>query len=154
PVTSMMSVVAVLRWALRYRVSLIHANDMPSFQPGGYVARMLRIPSVVHLRFPDTATGYGWFLRPGFSRALFVSGALKASAFDEAAGLFEGRSQVLHDWVRPQATWSAAEATGCRQALGLPTDRPIVALTGQIAEIKGIWDFVAAAAILARRHPE
>ncbi len=154
PIAGVMSLAAVGRWALRYRVSLIHANDMPSFQPGGYVARRLRVPSVVHLRFPDTAAGFRWFLRPGFSRALFVSGALKKSAIDEAADIFEGRSQVLHDWVRPQASWSAAERASCRHALGLPTDRTVVALTGQIAEIKGIWDFVEAAAILASRGPE
>jgi glycosyltransferase involved in cell wall biosynthesis len=151
PIASLASVTAVFRWALRYRVSLIHSNDMPSFQPGGYVARMLRIPSVTHVRFPDKADGYRWFFRPGFSQALFVSRDLMAGAVKEAADVFEDRSEVLHDWVEPQPMWSAQQVAMCRQGLDLPTDSTIIALTGQIAEVKGIWDFIEAARILARR---
>jgi len=57
---------------------------MPSFQPGGYVARVMGIPAVTHIRFPDSAVGYRWFLRSRFSRALFVSRALMTSAMNEA----------------------------------------------------------------------
>jgi glycosyltransferase involved in cell wall biosynthesis len=35
-----------------------------------------------------------------------------------------------------------------RRALGLPEHAPIVGITGQIAEVKGIWDFVEAANLL------
>src|SRR5262252_964251 len=73
PLASTRSVATVLRAALRHRVSLIHANEAPSFQPGGYAARMLGIPAVTHIRFPVGREGYRWFLRPRFSRALFVS---------------------------------------------------------------------------------
>jgi len=148
------SVAAVFRSALRQRVSLIHANETPSFQPGGYVARLLGIPSVTHVRFPDTRAGYGWFLRPGFSLALFVSHDLLNQAVREAPDLFEGRSEVLHDGVELQDAWSAEETARHRQELGLPPARPIVAITGQVAEVKGIWDFVAAARLLASEGAE
>jgi len=151
PLVSMQSIAAVVRAARRYDVSVIHSNEVPSFQPGGYAARMLRIPSVTHVRFFDRTAGYRWFLRSKFSSALFVSESLLTSAIAESPELFSGRSSVLYDAVEPRANWSAHEQREARLSLGLPTERTIVALTGQIAEVKGIWDFVDAARILASR---
>jgi glycosyltransferase involved in cell wall biosynthesis len=154
PLAAARSVAAVLKTAFRERASLIHTNETPSFQPAGYAARLLRIPSVTHVRFPDNREGFRWFLRPGFSLALFVSHDLLQSAAAEAPEVFRGRSEVLHDGVELQDMWSADDTARCRQELGLPVDRPIVAMTGQVAEVKGIWDFVESARILASRGPE
>jgi glycosyltransferase involved in cell wall biosynthesis len=154
PLAGPVSIGRVLRAALRHRVSLIHANEMGSFQPGGYAARLLGIRSVTHVRFPAAAAGYRWFFRSGFSLALFVSQDLLNSARAEAATLFDGRSDVLHDGVEIQPRWSDGERTTCRRELDLPDDTSIVALTGQIAEVKGIWDFVDAARILANAGRE
>ena len=151
PLVSMQSIAAVVRAATRYDVSVIHSNEVPSFQPGGYAARMLRIPSVTHVRFFDRTAGYRWFLRSKFSSALFVSESLLTSAIAESPELFSGRSSVLYDAVEPRSNWSAHEQREARLSLGLPVDRTVVALTGQIAEVKGIWDFVDAARILASR---
>jgi glycosyltransferase involved in cell wall biosynthesis len=154
PVASARSVASVIRAASRSRASIIHANEVPSFQPGGYAARLLGVPSVTHVRFFDRAEGYRWFLRSQFSRALFVSNDLRSSALQEAPELFEGRSDVVYDAVEPQPVWSDEERAAARAALGLPLERTIVAITGQIAEIKGIWDFIEAARILASRGTE
>lgn len=154
PVASARSVADVLRVAWRTRASIIHANEVPSFQPGGYAARALRVPSITHVRFFDRAAGYRWFLRSQFSRALFVSNDLRSSALQEAPELFDGRSDVLYDAVEPRRTWSDEERSAARTALGLPVDRRLVAITGQIAEIKGIWDFIDAARILSGRGTE
>ncbi len=151
PIGGVVSVASVLAAAVRHRVSLIHSNDMPSFQPGGYAARMLGIPAVTHVRFPDKASGYQWFFRPGFSLALFVSRALMLDAVAEAPDVFDQRSAVLHDCVEPQETWSEAQVQECRDELGLPRDAVVVAMAGQVAEVKGIWDFVSAAQILVAR---
>jgi glycosyltransferase involved in cell wall biosynthesis len=148
PIAALAWSAAVLASAVRYRVSLIHTNEVPSFQAAGYVARLIGAPCVTHVRFPDSRQGYEWFLRPGFSRALFVSHALLAAAMHEAPDVFERRSDVLHDGVEPQAAWSADQTAACRRELGLPTDRSIVGMAGQIAEVKGIWDFVEAARLL------
>jgi glycosyltransferase involved in cell wall biosynthesis len=146
------SVAAVLRVARRIRPALVHSNDVPSFQPGGYAARLLRIPALSHVRFPDEDRGFRWFLRPGFARALFVSEALRTDAMTKAPGLFEGRSDVLHDGVIVPPMADDAERIRLKQMLGLPLDRPTVALTGQVAEVKGIWEFVDAARILCERR--
>ncbi|MCU1382486.1 MAG: glycosyl transferase group 1 [Acidobacteria bacterium] len=154
PFASSRSIASVLRAAIRHRASVIHANEVPSFQPGGYAARVLRIPSVTHVRFFDRGPGYRWFLRAGLTQAVFVSRNLMTHAAAESPAIFEGRSQVLYDAVEPQEGWSPAERARVRRELGLPHDRAIVAIAGQIAEIKGIWDFVDAIGLLAARGEE
>jgi glycosyltransferase involved in cell wall biosynthesis len=135
----------------RERVTLVHANDVPSFQPAGYAARLLGVPAITHVRFPDSRAGFQWFLRPGFRQALFVSAALRDAAVQEAPALFADRNEVVHDGVRLPDVISEAARDRVRGELGLPLDRPVVAFTGQIAEIKGIWEFVDAAALLISR---
>ena len=152
PIGGIVSVASVLAAAVRHRVSLIHSNDMPSFQPGGYAARILRIPALTHVRFPDKASGYRWFFRPGFSLALFVSRALMDDAVAEAPDVFRERSAVLHDCVEPQDPLPPDQIAAIRSELGLPSDRVLVAITGQVAEVKGIWDFVSAADLLVKRR--
>jgi glycosyltransferase involved in cell wall biosynthesis len=146
------SVTAILRVARRVNPAIIHANDVPSFQPGGYAARLLRRPAVTHVRFPDEDSGFRWFLRPGFARALFVSEALRQDAATRAPGLFDGRSDVLYDGVLVPPASGDDDRTRLKTALGLPLDRPAVALTGQISEVKGIWDFVEAIRILREQR--
>jgi glycosyltransferase involved in cell wall biosynthesis len=145
PLSSSLSVARVIAAAFRIRPSIIHANDMPSYQPGGYAARLLGVPSVTHLRFPARAEGYRWFFRPGFSRAIFISEWFRSTALEEAPDLFQGRSTVLYDAVEIPRAWPMQERARRREELGLPNDRPVVAITGQVSEVKGIWEYVEAA---------
>jgi len=149
PVAGLLSIAAVLKAAARRRISLIHTNEAPSFQPAGYAARVLRVPIVTHVRFPVSAAGYRWMLRPDFSYSLFVSHALRTQAMTETPGFFDERSDVLYDGVEGQPVWSRPELERVRQELQLPLDRPIVAMAGQVAEVKGIWDFVEAARLMS-----
>jgi len=152
PLGGLISIGSVVRAALKWNVSLMHANEAPSFQPVGHAARVLGLPAVTHVRFPTGADGYNWFLRPGFSRALFVSHALLKDGLAEAPELFADRSDVLHDGVEPQPEWTPADVAECRVRLRVPIDRTVVGIAGQIADVKGIWDFVAAASIVTARR--
>jgi glycosyltransferase involved in cell wall biosynthesis len=136
----------------RVRPAVIHANDMPSYQPAGYAGRLLGIPAITHLRFPDEDAGFRWFLRPPFEKALFVSEYLRADAASKSPDLFDGRSQVLYDGVVEMAPPTDAGRGQLKAQLGLPSGEPVVALTGQIAEVKGIWDFVDAMHLLHERR--
>jgi glycosyltransferase involved in cell wall biosynthesis len=142
------SVRRVLRLTRQLRPALVHSNDAPSFQPAGHVARWLGIPVVTHIRFPDTDEAFRWFLRPDFARALFVSEALRAEALATPGSVFDGRADVLHDGVVTPPIASDAQRGAVRAELGLPSTTPVVALTGQVSEVKGIWDFVDAATAL------
>lgn len=139
------SISRIVRFARSQGAALVHANDAPSFQPAGYAARLLRCPALTHIRYPDTAEGYGWFLKPGFDRALFVSEAFRREAVRDAPVLFQDRSECVHDGVRIPTASTDADRQRLRLELGLSPSRTLVAFSGQIAEIKGIWDFVDAA---------
>jgi glycosyltransferase involved in cell wall biosynthesis len=148
PIAWARSLLGVTAIARRVGASLIHSNDVPSFQPGGHAARLLRIPAVTHVRFPDRHSGFAWFLRPGFTRALFVSEALRADAAAASPSLFAGRSDVLYDGVALPDVISEDVRLELRRSLDLPDFTPVVALTGQISEVKGIWEYVEAARLL------
>jgi glycosyltransferase involved in cell wall biosynthesis len=145
------SVLRLVQVCRREQVAAIHANDVPSFQPAGYAARLLGLPALTHVRFPDSEAGFAWFLKPGFARAMFVSAALRDSAIQEAPALFTQTSEVIHDGVRMPDLPDAASRMLLRKELGLPLEGTVVAITGQVSEIKGIWEFIAAAAMLVAR---
>ena len=146
------SCVSRLTWlARRERVALIHSNDVPSFQPVGYVARWLGLPAVTHVRFPDSSAGFEWFLKPGFARALFVSDSLRSDAIAEAPALFTAKSETLYDGVHVPPLVDESTRAELRRELGLPLDRTLVVMAGQVSEVKGIWDFIDAVQLLAGR---
>ena len=153
PLAWLRSVWQVVNAARRIGASLIHANDVPSHQPGGYAAKLLRIPAITHVRFPDRHEGFSWFLRSGFDRALFVSEYLRADALAASPQLFAGKSDVLYDGVAAPPLPSDEQKTALRRSLGLADDEVVIALTGQVAEVKGIWDFVEAAGVLCQAAP-
>ncbi len=148
PVAWLTSLSRLWRLTRQLRPVLIHSNDAPSFQPAGHVAKLLRIPSVTHIRFPDTDEGFTWLLRPRVRRAIFVSEYLRADAIAASPAIFAGRSDVLYDGVRLPPVIDAAGIGELRTELGLRHDATAVAITGQMSEIKGIWEFVDAARIL------
>lgn len=145
PLSTGLSVARVVGAAIRERAAIIHANDVISYPPGGYASRVRGVPVVTHLRFPLSGEAYRWFFRPVFTQAIFISVAFQIEASAAAPGLFDGRSVVLYDAVEMPPVWGEEVRADWRRRLGLPLDREIVALTGQITEVKGIWDFVAAA---------
>lgn len=151
PIRWAQSVLGLLAIARRVRPHLIHANDVPSFQPGGYVARLQSVPALTHVRFPDTDAGFGWFLRSGPTHSLFVSEYLRADAVAASPALFENRCDVLYDGVVLPEPVPEDARLALRQSLDLPDSTPVVALTGQVSEVKGIWEFVEAARILVTR---
>lgn len=144
------SVARVTRICRRLRPCVVHANDVQSFQPGGYAARLLGLPGITHVRFPNEGPGYRWFLRPGFSRAVFVSQSFMADTVAVAPDVFSGRAEVIYDGVLVPPQLEEAARLDLRHRLGLPLDRTLVAIVGQIAEVKGIWEFVHAAGHVTR----
>ena len=153
PIAWARSVFGVIASGRRVGAALIHANDVPSFQPGGYAARVLRVPALTHVRFPDTTEGFSWFLRPGLDRALFVSEYLRGDATAVSPALFANRSDVLYDGVMLPDRVAEDARQALRHSLGLRDATPVVAITGQVSEIKGIWEFVEAARLLVPQIP-
>jgi glycosyltransferase involved in cell wall biosynthesis len=151
PVAWLRSVSAIALAARRHRAGLVHANDCPSFQPAGYAARLLGLGALTHVRFPDTRNGFAWFLRPGFRKAVFVSRYLEEDALTAAPELFRGQTAVVYDGVELPPVPGDEATAGLRRSLGLPPDRPAVVIAGQVAEVKGIWEFIEAACLIRSR---
>jgi glycosyltransferase involved in cell wall biosynthesis len=135
----------------RVRPALVHANDAPSFQSAGPLARLLRIPAITHIRFPDSKAGYRWFLPARFARAIFVSTSARLEAEAEAPALFAGSSVSIYDPVESPEPMPGADRAAARASLGLAPSDLAAGLIGQVSEVKGIWDFVEAAALIAAR---
>lgn len=152
-IPGLVSALRVVRKAWRLGAQLIHANEVPAFEPGGYAARMLRIPAITHVRFPMDAPAYAWFLRSGFARAIFVSECSRVECMAAAPAAFEGKASVVYDGVLIPDDIDIAARTRVRSSLGLPLDMAIAGMVGQIAEVKGIWDFVEAARLVSSRQP-
>jgi glycosyltransferase involved in cell wall biosynthesis len=112
---------------------------------------LLRLPAVTHIRFPEGAAGYAWYLKSGFARAVFVSHALRRDIEAESHGIFNGRAVVVHDGVAAPRLPDEAERTAGRTGLQIPDDRPAVVIAGQVVNIKGIWEFIEAARLLLGR---
>jgi glycosyltransferase involved in cell wall biosynthesis len=148
PLAFAKSVWRIVRIARAQKAAILHANEVPIFQPCGYAARLLGIPAICHVRFPEGASGFEWFLKPGFTRALFVSDYLRRYGETEAPQVFAGRSETVYDGVAMPATLDDDQRQSLRKELGLYTGHPTVGLAGQVAEVKGIWDFIEAARLL------
>jgi glycosyltransferase involved in cell wall biosynthesis len=57
----------------------------------------------------------------------------------------------VYDGVRLTELQDDATRQSIRRELGLPLVGTVVAMTGQVAEVKGIWDFIDAAGMLVTR---
>jgi glycosyltransferase involved in cell wall biosynthesis len=146
------AVYRIFRTLRRTRASILHSNDAPSYRLGGIAARLHGVPSLTHIRFPDVARGFAWFLRPPPAEVLFVSDALRKDGLRVAPDVFEGRATVMHDGVALPPALSNADRLALKQSLGLPANEVVIAMSGQVSEIKGIWEFVAAAGLLTARN--
>ena len=140
------SVGRIARVARSVGASLVHGNGVPGFQPAGYAARLLRIPAVVHVR--GRLPSYAWFLRPGFRRALFVSRDVMTYALERDSPAFSPGGEVVYDGVAMPVLPAENERRARLAELGIPADVPSVVLSGQVVEIKGIWEYIEAARML------
>jgi len=146
PVPWLQSVGRILRVGRSVGASLVHGNGVPGFQPAGYAARLLRIPAVVHVR--GRLGNYSWFLRPGFRRALFVSRDLMKYALEQDGTAFNSGAEVVYDGV-VMPDLPAEDVRRARlAALGIPVEAPSIVMSGQVVEIKGIWEYIEAARML------
>ena len=143
PVRWMKSVSAVTRVARSAGASLIHANGVPSFQAAGYAAKRLGLPAVLHVR--GRLGNYAWFLKPGFDRALFVSRDLMDFALGSEPDVFRPGAEVAYDGVVPPPPIAEELRRARLEELRIPADVPSIVMSGQVVEIKGIWEYIEAA---------
>jgi glycosyltransferase involved in cell wall biosynthesis len=125
----------------RLRPDLVHSNDLPTHQMASDAARRLGLPCVCHHRWIFAGEAIDWFNKFGADRHLFVSQALMDALCRESARLASSQRAVVYDGL-PLPEWDASEdqPPRARKALGLPPDKPLVLLAGQVIERKGVAD--------------
>src|SRR5262249_36569543 len=92
--------------------------------------------------FPGTAID--WLNKYGGERHLFVSRALMDEMCAASARLTAAPREVVHDGLPLPPLPDDAQRAQARRALGLPADRTIVTIAGQVIERKGVADLIRA----------
>jgi glycosyltransferase involved in cell wall biosynthesis len=141
-----------LRRVLRQeRPDLLHSNDLPTHQMVSRVAGQLKIPRICHHRFPFEGPALDWFNKYGAERHLFVSRALMEDLCSRSSRLQDSSRGVLYDGLVLPGIPTDQERRQARERLGLPGDRVIVTIAGQIIERKGVADLLRAWSFLGEQ---
>jgi glycosyltransferase involved in cell wall biosynthesis len=124
--------VALARVIRRRRVAIVHSNTSVVLG-GAPAARLTGIPHVWHVREIYARYGAAW---PVYRRVLGSAAALPCVSAATAAQ-FHGEApvSVISDGLAVDAR--RAPRAPARRALGLPTDRPVIAVLGRISDWKG-----------------
>src|SRR5438132_3416758 len=129
----------------RHRFELVHFNDSPLI-PAAWLARRESLPVVWHLRsaLPDG----GLDRRSELVRTAIRRFATTSIAINhDVAGVFGVDSTVVPNSVDLDR-FRPGDQEAAKAALGLPSERPVVAYFGFIYPSKGFREFIEAAAQL------
>jgi glycosyltransferase involved in cell wall biosynthesis len=136
---------------------VVHSNDLPTHQIISDAARTAGVPCICHHRFPFPQQAIDWLNKFGAERHLFVSSALMQEMSEQSTGLRGSRRAVVYDGLSMPLLPDASRRQEARESLGLPGDKVIAMIAGQVIERKGVADLIEAWALLdaevgARAH--
>ena len=124
--------VALARVIRRRRVAIVHSNTSVVLG-GAPAARLTGIPHVWHVREIYARYGTAW---PAYRRVLSSAQALPCVSAATAARFHPGAPvSVIGDDLAVEARRTPRSAA--RRAVGLVTDRPVIAELGRISDWKG-----------------
>jgi glycosyltransferase involved in cell wall biosynthesis len=129
----------------RHRFELVHFNDSPLI-PAAWLARRESLPVVWHLRsaLPDGGLDRrSELVRTAIRRLATTSIAIN----HDVAGVFGVDSTVVPNSVDLDR-FRPGDQEAAKEALGLPSERPVVSYFGFIYPSKGFREFIEAAAQL------
>lgn len=128
----------------RERPNIVYANDLPTGQMVGLAARRRGLPRVYHHRWVFEGPAIDWLNKYGAERHIFVSQYLMDELRRESRRLAARPCTVVHDGLPLPPPTSEEDRRASRQTLGLPQEKAIVLLAGQVIERKGISDALRA----------
>jgi len=131
------------------RPDIIHSNDLPTHQIVSDAARELHIPRIAHHRFPFGGEAIDWLNKYGAEHHLFVSRALMEENCSNSQRLHESPRSVVYDGLPLPALPTAEEQQRARGQLGLPLEKMIVTIAGQVVERKGVAELIRAWMLLS-----
>ncbi|MFC3120831.1 glycosyltransferase family 4 protein [Agaribacter flavus] len=123
----------IIFWCIRYRIQVIHSNQIWTYKIIPSLLKLLGIKTVVHLRDPiDSSTT--WWFDQGANAVVSISSFIKKS-FSETFPLYSGLNAQLIDPInKPQrAIHSRAKDS-----------KIVIGFIGQIRDEKGLFELVKA----------
>lgn len=129
--------------------ALLHAHDGHSTTIAGLAATLSRVPCIATRRVVVPLHRLGFWGRA--DRVVAISEAVRNSVVHD--GINPERVSVIHSGIDIDAV-AAIHRDGAREALGLPTDRPLAVATGALGGDKDHRTLIAAAAHARQYAPE
>lgn len=143
---------AVRRLLKEEMPDIVHSNDLQTHQMMSDAARPYRIPRVTYHKFPFGQTAIDWMNKFGAERHLFVSQGLMDEMCLQSPRLKASSCRVLNDGLQLPTATTAEQRRNARSSLGLPLEKTIVLLVGQIIERKGVAELIQAWAKLPKER--
>jgi len=143
-----------LLWlALRFQPDLVHANNEPLCNRAAiFVAKLLRVPVVCHVRGPRDAGGMLRWLYRLPDHYLSVSRWVQDEIL--ALGVDASRCEVVYDGIELDRMDTTADGTAFRRAHGIPEDRYVIGLVGLLIPWKGQRILIEAAPEILAAIPD
>jgi glycosyltransferase involved in cell wall biosynthesis len=140
----------VARFLATQRVDVVHTNTMKAHLIGAPAARLLGIPSVMHVR--DMVEGLGRFALRAVSRTCTREQIAISQALSRWYGM--SRTTVISNPVDLLHYDRIPKRVDARRTLGIPVDdAPLIGIVGRINRWKGHDRFLLAAAAVNARFP-
>ena len=132
----------------RERPDIVHSNDLQTHQMVSDAVRGTGIPEVCHHRWVFDGKCIDWLNKYGAERHLFVSRFLMEELCNGSCRLRASSRSVVYDGLPLPPPIRDGDRQRARQQLGLPADRVLVTIAGQIIERKGVADLLRAWSLL------
>ncbi len=138
------------RLLARNAFDVVHLNDSP-LVVAGYLAHRRRIPVIWHLRsaLPGIPSRRSRLLRAFIKRISVASIAINT----DVAESFALSSEVIPNSADLERFTPGSRAEA-RRELGLDPDRPLVSFFGFLYPSKGFAEFITAAQLVLKEHPD
>jgi len=148
----------LVRYLRRHQIDVVHTTGLYPNVFGVVAAWLARTPVIVasvrdmgQMWRGDLRRVQRWTCR--LADAVVTNAEAIAQRL-RAEGYRPETIEVIHNGIVPVVAPPRRPGTGFRRDLGIPAAAPLVGVVARIDPLKGLDDFLDAAALVAARHPE
>jgi len=149
---------ALARYLRRHRIDVVHTTGLYPNVFGVTAAWLARTPVII-----ASVRDMGQMWRGDLRRVQRVACRLadavvtNAEAIADrlrAEGYSASKIEVIHNGIVTRPPSPGGRPSTLRRDFGLPADAPLVGVVARVDPLKGLEDFIDAALLVSRRHPE
>jgi len=147
-IRNMTNIFRLIRLLRKYRIELVHMNELGWNSELSLAAWLMGIPIIHHIHNPEKLSRKNLNCYLG-TKFLFVSRALADQC--NAGTILGSKAEIVYN---PITVEKFAKGRSIRRELGVPDNSPVVGSVAQICRRKGIDIIIETAAQLKRIKPE